>query len=129
MASLRESIEFTTPLALTRDTQDDVFRYCSFDGLDVEGQFFNGIAVGCKFNNSAWYLSLFCTAMFVDVEFRGCIFRGCSFAQCVFARCRFVDCQFVKDNMGGDCRFADCAWYDCRQTECEGLPEALVSLK
>ncbi len=129
MASLHESIGFTTLSALSDDTRDDVFRYCTFDGLDVEGQFFEGIVVGCKFNNSVWYLSLFSTTKFVDVEFRECVFRGCSFAQCVFARCRFVDCQFVKDNMGGDCRFDDCAWYDCLQTECDGLPPRFVPLQ
>jgi uncharacterized protein YjbI with pentapeptide repeats len=125
MASLHESVEFTSASALPDDLRD-AFRFCTFDGLDVEGPGFEGIAVGCTFKDSAWYWSLFVTAQFVDVEFRGCVFRGCSFADCVFARCKFVDCRFVKDNLNGGCRFVDCAWYDFGQVGCEGLPESFV---
>jgi len=128
MASLHESVEFTSPSALSDNGHDDVFRYCTFDGLDVEGHIFEGIAVGCTFKNSAWYLSMFVSAKFVDVEFRGCVFRGGRFAACVFARCKFVDCRFVKDNLGGDCILTECAWYDCRQAGCEGLPDSLVPI-
>jgi hypothetical protein len=43
MTSLHESADFIGPSALKHDLQDDVFRYCTFDGLDVEGQGFEGI--------------------------------------------------------------------------------------
>ena len=128
MASLQESIEFTGQSARPYELQDDVFRYCTFDGLDVEGQGFEGVAISCTFKNSAWYWSLFNTARFVEVEFRGCVFRGCSFSGCIFTLCRFVDCKFLQGNMGSDCTFDDCVWYDCQQAECEGLPTGLVGL-
>lgn len=129
MAVLHESVDFAGPSALAHDQQDDVFRFCDFDGLDVEGQGFEGVAIGCTFKNSAWYWSLFNTARFIEVEFNGCVFRGCGFAGCIFTLCRFVDCKFVKGNLGGDCTFDDCAWYDCAQVDCDGLPESLVSRK
>jgi len=127
MASLHESADFIGPSALKHDLQDDVFRYCTFDGLDVEGPGFEGIAVGCTFRSSSWYWSLFNTAKFVEVEFTDCIFRGCSFAGCVFAICRFVNCTFTKDNLGGDCRFDDCSWFNCEQSGCEGLPKSFAA--
>ncbi len=96
MASFHESVEFTSPSALSDDLRDDAFRCCTFDGLDVEGPGFEGIGGGCTFKNSAWYWSLFVMAQFIDVEFRECVFRGCSFADCVFARCKFVNCRFVR---------------------------------
>ncbi len=126
MAALHESDEFSDESSLGYAEREDVFRYCNFDGLDVDGQGFEGVAVGCTFTNSSWYWSLFNTARFVEVEFRGCVFRGCGFAGCIFTLCRFVGCTFTKGNMGGDCTFDDCAWYDCAQTGCEGLPEKFV---
>ena len=132
MASLHESVDFTTSPALPDVARGDVFRDCAFEGLDVEGLgflSFDVIVVGCTFKKSAWYLSLFAMSRFMDVEFRGCVFRGCSFTDSVFARCNFVDCQFMKDNLGGECKFEDCAWYGCRQSGSEGLPESFVALQ
>ena len=127
MAALHESVEFVGPSALSDTARDDVFRYCKFHGLDIDGAGLEGIVVGCTFVDSTWYWGLFTTARFVEVEFRGCIFLGCSFANCVFTLCRFVDCQFTKDNLGGDCRYSECAWYDCWHSGCEGLPESVAS--
>jgi uncharacterized protein YjbI with pentapeptide repeats len=126
MTSFHESADFIGPLALKHDLQDDVFRYCTFEGLNVEGQGFEGIALDCTFKNSSWYWSLFNTARFVEVEFTGCVFRGCGFAGCIFTRCRFVNCQFTKSNLGADCTFDDCSGYDCEQTVCQGLPTNLA---
>lgn len=126
MASLHENFEFQGRNARPPPLQDDVFRHCTFDGLDVEGSGFEGVAIGCSFTNSTWYWNFFNTARFVEVEFKNCTFRGCGFAGCIFTQCRFVDCKFVKGNMGGDCSFADCAWYDCRQTNCAGMAVAFT---
>ena len=126
MSELHQSTDFTGKSALRYKLLDDVFRYCTFDGLDVEGNGFEGIAVACTFRNSSWYWGLFNTAVFVDVLFVDCVFRGTGFAGCTFTRCQFVNCKFVKDNLNGDCRFDDCSWYDCEQTDCEGLPLSFV---
>ena len=125
MASLHESTDFIGKSALKHKLQDDVFRYCTFDGLNVEGQGFEGIAVGCTFKNSSWYWGLFNTATLVEVEFADCVFRGTAFAGCTFTRCRFVNCRFVKDNLNGNCDFRECSWYDCEQVGCEGLPSSV----
>ena len=127
MASLHEGTEFTVRSELPRGWEDDVFRYCTFAGLDVEGQAFEGVLSGCTLKDCSWYWGLFNTATFVQVEFHGCVFRGSGFAGCLFAKCRFVDCRFVKDNLGADCRFTECAWYDCEQAGCEGLPRPFAS--
>src|SRR5258707_3738991 len=58
MASFHESVEFTSPSALSDDLRDDAFRCGTFDGLDVEGPGFEGICGCCTFKNSAWYLRL-----------------------------------------------------------------------
>ena len=122
MATLHESIDFAGNDSLPRGWEEDVFRFCTFSGLDTEGRALSGIVVECRVKESDWYWGLFNVGSFVRVEFRGCVFRGCTFAGCVFAECRFVDCRFEKDNLDGDCTFRDCAWHGCEQAGCVGLP-------
>lgn len=126
MTAIHESTDFRHRSELPRGYQDDVYRCCSFEGLEIEGEGLDGIVVNCTFRNSSWYWGLFNSATFVDVTFEGCLFRGTGFANCTFTRCRFINCMFSKDNLNGDCRFQECAWYDCVQSECKGLPRHLV---
>jgi uncharacterized protein YjbI with pentapeptide repeats len=127
MAVLHESIEFVGNAELPKGWEDDVFRYCTFTGLDVDGAAFEGILNGCRVNDSSWYWGLFNTTTFVRVEFNGCVFRGSGFAGCLFAECRFVNCKFLRDNLHAACTFDGCRWYDCEQTECEGLPRQFAA--
>jgi uncharacterized protein YjbI with pentapeptide repeats len=126
MAALHESIDFVGKSDLPGDWRDDVYRYCRFKDLDVEGEAFEGILVGCKIKDSSWYEGLFNMTTFVQVEFDGCVFLGSGFAGCIFAKCRFVNCKFLKDNLNADCTFDKCTWYDCEQIGCVGLPRQFV---
>jgi uncharacterized protein YjbI with pentapeptide repeats len=127
MAVLHDSTDFSARSDLPRGWQDDVFRYCTFTGLDVEGQAFEGILSNCTLSDSSWYWGLFNTTRFIEVEFRNCVFRGSAFAGCIFAKCRFENCRFAKDNLDADCSFGECAWFDCEQAGCEGLPREFAS--
>lgn len=127
MAVLHESADFGGKSEPPRGWEDDVFRYCTFSDIDVEGEAFEGVLINCTISDSSWYWGLFNTTKFFEVEFRNCVFRGSAFAGCLFAKCRFEDCRFVKDNLLSDCRFTECSWYDCEQTGCEGLPRQFAS--
>ena len=122
MATLHEGTDFAGNIELPKGWEDDVFRYCTFSTIDVEGQAFEGVLIDCTISDSSWYWGLFNTTKFIEVKFRNCLFRGSSFAGCVFAKCQFEGCRFLKDNLSCCCRFSDCSWYDCEQTGCEGLP-------
>jgi uncharacterized protein YjbI with pentapeptide repeats len=127
MASLHESTDFVGNSQLPRHWEDDVFRYCTFEKLDLEGKAFEGVLSGCVVTNSSWYWGLFNTTKFVEVEFRDCLFRGSAFAGCIFAKCQFTNCAFAEDNLGAACTFTDCSWYGCEQTGCKGLPDDSVA--
>ena len=127
MATLHESIDLAGEAELPKGWEDDVFRYCTFTAIDVEGKAFEGILSHCTLSDSSFYWGLFNTTQFVNVTFRRCVFRGSAFSGCVFARCRFEDCRFVKDNLEASCRFTECSWYDCEQTGGEGLPRQVAA--
>lgn len=127
MASLHESADFAGKTELPKGWEDDVFRYCTFSNIDVEGKAFEGILSACTIIDSSWYWGLFNTTKFVEVQFRNCVFRGSAFAGCLFAKCRFERCRFVKDNLDAGCTFSECSWYDCEQTSCEGLSHQFAS--
>ncbi|WP_457444117.1 pentapeptide repeat-containing protein [Roseateles sp. P5_E4] len=127
MASLHESTDFAGRSDLPRGWENDVFLYCTFSNLNVEGAAFEGVLSSCRVNNSSWYWGLFNTAKFVEVEFTNCVFRGSAFAGCLFVKCRFVNCKFAKDNLDANCRFDECSWHDCEQTGCEGLPRQFAA--
>ncbi len=124
MAALHESTDFPGKAALPKRWQDDVYRYCTFADLDLEGQAFEGLLDACVLSHCTWYWGLFNGTRFIEVEFRNCVFRGAAFAACLFVKCRFVNCRFLKDRMESPCRFDDCAWFSCAQLGCEGLPLA-----
>ncbi len=127
MAALHESTDFAGNSELPKGWENDVFRYCTFSNIDVEGKAFEGILSDCAISDSSWYWGLFNTTKFIEVKFQNCVFRGSSFGSCVFARCRFEDCRFVKDNLNTGCTFSECSWYDCEQVRCEGLPRQFAS--
>lgn len=127
MAALHESIDFTNKSKMPRGWADDVYRYCTFSNLDIEGEAFEGVLSGCQIHDASWYWGLFNTTKFVEVEFRNCVFRGSAFAGCLFVKCRFENCKFSKDNLGTSCTFDECFWYDCEQTKCEGLPRQFAA--
>lgn len=121
MATLHESIDFLGQSQLPKGWENDVFRYCTFEGLDLQGKAFEGVLTDCTITESVWYWGLFNTTRFVAVEFRDCAFRGSTFAGCIFVNCRFVNCTFAKDNLNAECKFTDCSWYGCQQRGCTGL--------
>ena len=127
MAALHESVDFTGTSELPRGWEEDVFRYCTFSGIELEGKAFEGILSGCTVNDSSWYWGLFNQARFIEVKFRNCVFSGSAFAGCIFAKCSFQGCRFLKDNLNADCKFSDCLWYDCEQQGCEGMPRQFAS--
>jgi len=127
MPVLHESADFAHASELPKGWEDDVFRYCTFSNIEVEGKAFEGILSACTITDSSWYWGLFNTTKFVEVNFRNCVFRGSSFAGCLFAKCRFEACKFVKDNLNGDCSFSDCSWYECEQAGCVGLPRQFAA--
>lgn len=108
---------------LPRRWKDDVFRYCSFESLDLQGEAFEGVLIDCNFAGSTWYWGLFNTTRLIGVEFRDCVFRGTAFHGCIFANCRFLNCSFVADNLRAECRFTECHWSGCEQAGCIGLPK------
>jgi uncharacterized protein YjbI with pentapeptide repeats len=127
MASLHDGAEFSSRSELPKGWEDDVFRYCTFSNLDIEGSAFEGVLSGCKIEDSHWYWGLFNTTKFVEVKFHNCVFRGSDFAGCLFAKCHFENCRFTKDNLDANCTFTECSWYDCEQTGCEGLPRQFAA--
>jgi uncharacterized protein YjbI with pentapeptide repeats len=127
MAAFHESIDFTGKSELPRGWEEDVFRYCTFSGIELEGKAFGGILSACTVSDSSWYWGLFNLTRFIEVEFRNCVFSGSAFAGCIFAKCSFQGCRFLKDNLNADCSFPDCLWYDCEQEGCEGMPRQFAS--
>ena len=129
------------------DWRDAVFRYCTFDGIDIEGLSIDGILQGCTFTACKFYWGLFNTTLLASVRFLDCTFPGTSFRGVKFIDCEFERCQFVLDNLGGDCTIDDCViaattltncswmskpsrgkpditdniWLGCTQTRCRGF--------
>lgn len=101
--------------------KDEVFRYCQFNALDLEGEIFTGALLGCEFKASSFYLGLFNNATLARTRFEDCAFNGTSFKDCVLTECEFIRCHFAEDNMGGECQFDGSRWYACKQSECIGL--------
>jgi uncharacterized protein YjbI with pentapeptide repeats len=126
MSALHESTDYAGESELPKGWEEDVFRYCTFSDVHVEGKAFGGILSCCTLTDSSWYWGLFNTTTFVEVTFRNCVFRGSGFGECLFAKCSFEGCRFIKDNLNGGCWFSDCSWFNCEQTSCEGLPLQLV---
>jgi uncharacterized protein YjbI with pentapeptide repeats len=105
---LVESSEFSPGLGLPESWGDTVFRYCTFDALDIDGINFDGLMDSCTIRRSTFYWGLFNTALLHCVRFEHCIFPGTSFRGCSFVDCAFSDCAFILDNLGGSCTVDGC---------------------
>ena len=97
---------------------EQVFRYTTFDALDLEGLNFGGIMERCSVTSSEFYWGLFNTALVANTRFEACRFPGTSIRGCTFVDCEFVDCRFELDNLGGDCTIDDCLIAACRFVGC-----------
>lgn len=115
---LIEGQDFTPQSGAPPLTGEDVFRFCQFDNLDVDGVSFAGMMEGCTFTRGRFYWGLFNTASLIDVRFVDCIFPGTSFRGCRFVRCTFESCRFVLDNLGGSATIDDCSFTECRFERC-----------
>lgn len=102
---------------------DQIYRYCSFTDLNIEGFGVSGPLIGCVLQGVDWYWGLFNTAMVSRTTFKNCTFRGTSFMGCRFIECEFEDCRFQLSNLGGPCRFEGCILVDCRLDRCEFVLE------
>lgn len=102
---------------------DEVFRYCHFDSLALEGGVSDGVFLSCTFRDFEWYWGIFNLALFVGCKFERCTFRGTSFAGCRLVECSFDNCRFLPDNLGGLCTATDTNVYGCSSQHCDGFDE------
>lgn len=128
---------------------ESVFRFCTFDGLALEGLNCGGIVQLCTFTSCRFYWGFFNCALLADVRFVDCTFPGASFRSTKFVDCTFERCRFELDNLGGDCTISDCLvvsttfdrchwltkpgrgqrditntrWLGCTQTACSGFEQ------
>jgi uncharacterized protein YjbI with pentapeptide repeats len=91
----------------------EYFKFCSFEGLSIDGQVVTSDFVGCSFKNIAWYWGLFSHSNFIKCKFANCAFAGTAFPDCRFVDCNLVDCRFIKDDLGCDCDFSKTIAYGC----------------
>jgi uncharacterized protein YjbI with pentapeptide repeats len=96
----------------------EVFLYCGFSDLEIDGRGFDGALIGCKFENIDWYWGLFNEVLISKTKFVGCKFRGTSFVGCRFLYCEFEGCEFAADNVGGFSKFKDCVLVECKFRRC-----------
>ncbi len=104
-------------------SRDAVFRFCSFESANIEGDGSDGVFLTCEFRDIDFYWSMFNLALFANCKFERCTFRGASFAGCRFVECTFSDCRFLKDNLGGSCNARDTKLFECVAENCEGWDE------
>ena len=123
------SVKFSSPKEVSGafHTNEELFRYCSFESTTIEGGDSDGTFITCKFQQFEWYWGLFNMALFVGCKFNGCTFQGTSFAGCRFVECSFVGCRFLPDNLGGSCTATDTKLYGCTSQDCEGFNEVFKS--
>ena len=115
---LIEGQEFNAKLGAPTLTVEDVFRFCQFDDLDVDGVSFAGMMEGCTFTRATFYWGFFNTTALIDVRFVDCVFPGTSFRGCRLVECAFVNCRFVLDNLGGSATIDECSFTECRFEGC-----------
>ncbi|MDD5057680.1 MAG: pentapeptide repeat-containing protein [Sideroxydans sp.] len=118
-----EKFEKTAEVRDALASRDSVFRFCSFESADLDGDGSDGVFLTCEFRNIDFYWSLFTLALFFNCKFERCTFRGASFADCRFVECVFTDCRFLKDNLGGLCDARDTKLFDCVADNCDGWGE------
>jgi uncharacterized protein YjbI with pentapeptide repeats len=105
------------------ESRDGIFRYCSFESINLEGGDFDGVFLACEFRDIDFYWGLFNLALLINCKFERCTFRGTSFAGCRLVECTFTECRFLKDNLGGSCVSRDTKLFDCVAENCEGWNE------
>lgn len=102
---------------------DEIFSYCEFDGLSVEGPFITGAVLWSAFRKVDWYWGMVNTAVIAKTTFEDCTFRGSSFMSGLFTACEFKSCRFVLDNLGGAVSFDGCVFSACIFENCEIIPD------
>lgn len=129
---LHEYGEFGGVNGLPDEWGEAVFRYCTFDGLHMDGLSFDGAMLWCTFRQSEFYWGFFNTAVLVEVRFQDCIFPGTSFRGCRIIDCTFERCRFALSNLGGDCTVDDCTiagttFDDCRFEHKPGTRQSIFT--
>lgn len=102
---------------------NNILRYCEFDGSNLEGTIFDSTFLNCTLRNLDWYWVMFNSCLFVDTLFEASIFRGAGFYHCRFVNCRIIGCDFINDNLNGACRFESSHWFNCTIQNSQGLPD------
>lgn len=136
-----------TPPPAAGNWGEAVFRYCTFENLDLDGLSSDGIIQSCTFTGCQLYWAFFNCTLLAGVRFMDCTFSGASFRTARLIECTFERCNFDLDNLGGDCTFAGCIvvsssfdrcrwtakpsrgsrditntrWLDCKQSACQGF--------
>jgi uncharacterized protein YjbI with pentapeptide repeats len=113
-----EGHEFTPRGSAPPLSGGDVFRFCQFDDIDIEGVSYSGVMEGCTFTRGRFYWGLLNVASLIDVRFVDCIFPGTSFRGCRLVQCAFENCRFVLDNLGGSATIDDCSFTECSFERC-----------
>jgi uncharacterized protein YjbI with pentapeptide repeats len=121
----RESETFATPgeASTAFAENDEIFRWCRFETVRLEGGESDGVFLSCTFQGFDWYWGIFNLALFVGCKFERCTFRGTAFSGCRFVECSFTECRFLADNLGGACSASDTNLYGCTSTDCVGFNE------
>jgi uncharacterized protein YjbI with pentapeptide repeats len=119
MAELVESVVFDAQGGPPVEWGETVFRYCTFEGLEIDGLSFDGCLLWSTLRNLDLYWAFFNTATVAKTRFEDCRFRGASFRECRFVNTTFLRCRFELDNLGGvtsfhDTSFTECAFERCR---------------
>jgi uncharacterized protein YjbI with pentapeptide repeats len=118
MAALVESEVFDAGSGPPSDWGETVFRYCTFEGLEIDGLSFDGALHSSTLRGLDLYWAFFNTAVVVESRFEDCIFRGASFRGCHFVATTFVRCRFELDNLGGITSFHDTSLTECTFERC-----------
>jgi uncharacterized protein YjbI with pentapeptide repeats len=100
---------------------DGYFKYCTFEGLSMEGLLVTSDFVDCSFTAVNCYWGLFSGANFVNCSFIDCTFAGTTFPDSRFVDCSLANCRFIADNLGGNCDFSKTHINGCSVENCTGF--------
>lgn len=112
----------------TIESEDEYFKFCSFEGLSMEGKHITSDFVQCEFSNLDCYWTLFNCANFIECDFKDCTFAGVGFPSTRFVDCHLIRCRFIRDNLDGKCDFTGAKAYGCTLEDCEGFEAPAASL-
>jgi uncharacterized protein YjbI with pentapeptide repeats len=107
---------------LLDNLENSIFRYCSFNKIQLDGGSVDAIFIACQLNELDWYWTFFNSCLFVDIHFTQCIFSGANFSECHFFNCNFINCIFQENNIGTPCYFKNSIWFNNTNTNSIGLP-------